>query len=268
MTRRFQDAFLRRSRKVCRSYASGPSREAGFHRVDLCVCIALVLLFGVLGVAAFSHGERDAKLAKCRNNLWELHKASVAYGDNHGGDTPPVGSSAQWAWDFSRASADELVSLGARRHNFYCPSLPSFYSDPDFLLYWDFFQDYRVIGYVMVTTGVPGVDLDERVFATSPPRWVVVGPQVATNFSIPEPERLAYIVDATLSIGSSTIREDNTYTGIVGASIQYSHRPAHMRGGLPEGGNLMMLDGHAEWRGFEKMKVRNDNNSFTPAFWW
>jgi prepilin-type processing-associated H-X9-DG protein len=36
-------------------------------------------------------------------------------------------------------------------------------------------------------------------------------------------------------------------------------------GKYPEGGNALMLDGHAEWRKFGLMRVRTDG---APSFWW
>ena len=47
----------------------------------------------------------------------------------------------------------------------------------------------------------------------------------------------------------------------------------HMKGKLPGGGNLLMLDGHAEWRRFELMHVRASNQSsgfspVPPTFWY
>jgi len=39
-----------------------------------------------------------------------------------------------------------------------------------------------------------------------------------------------------------------------------------MEGKLPLGGNVVCLDGHAEWRKFQKMTVRTDGSE--PSFWW
>jgi prepilin-type processing-associated H-X9-DG protein len=45
------------------------------------------------------------------------------------------------------------------------------------------------------------------------------------------------------------------------------HQSPHLasNGRLPEGGNLTMLDGHAEWRKFDRQRVRTDGD---PSFWW
>jgi prepilin-type processing-associated H-X9-DG protein len=44
------------------------------------------------------------------------------------------------------------------------------------------------------------------------------------------------------------------------------HSTAHLVGKIPAGGNLLMLDGHGEWRKFPAMTIRTDGTD--PAFWW
>jgi prepilin-type processing-associated H-X9-DG protein len=71
--------------------------------------------------------------------------------------------------------------------------------------------------------------------------------------------------DATISINGGEInRTGNGYTGIMGGWSK-PHNTAHLEGKLPAGGNLLFLDGHAEWRKFQAMRVRTDG---TPYFWW
>jgi prepilin-type processing-associated H-X9-DG protein len=142
-----------------------------------------------------------------------------------------------------------------------------YYNDAD--SYWGYSGSIvRVLGYVFATPGVPGVEPFYSVFTSPPPKWTFI-PQVATNYSMANPENLAYIVDTTLSVGTNPNRDLNQYSGIVGAAWQQPHQSAHMRGNMTEGGNLMMLDGHVEWRRFEKMMVRNsDVADSQPAFWW
>ena len=43
------------------------------------------------------------------------------------------------------------------------------------------------------------------------------------------------------------------------------HQAPHLNGRFPSGGNLLMADGHGEWRRFDKMRVRTDGD---PTFWW
>jgi len=236
---------------ACRSRVRGRQCRAGFHRVDLLACVSLILLCSVLGMTAFSHGEREARFEKCCNSLRQLHQVSVAYGLSHAGETPPAfppgTTGGSWPWDMSTATTDALLSLGARPEYFYCPTTPTYY-DAD--LYWGHFSSFRILGYVFATRG------SARVLSS----------EIVTNFAMTNPESRPYIADAILSSRANSFdREGNVYTGIFGAFPSSSHDSAHMRGQLPEGGNLMMLDGHIEWRVFERMKIRTTGS---PSFWW
>ena len=57
---------------------------------------------------------------------------------------------------------------------------------------------------------------------------------------------------------------------VAATNITESHSSAHLNpGGIPAGGNLIMLDNHVEWRKFDKMYVRTSpNGSGLPPFWW
>jgi prepilin-type N-terminal cleavage/methylation domain-containing protein/prepilin-type processing-associated H-X9-DG protein len=45
---------------------------------------------------------------------------------------------------------------------------------------------------------------------------------------------------------------------------------AHLNGATPDGGNILFLDGHADWRPFKQMRIRAfcGEGSGTPSFWW
>jgi hypothetical protein len=53
------------------------------------------------------------------------------------------------------------------------------------------------------------------------------------------------------------------------------HISAHLKGNVPAGGNIGMLDSHAEWRKFDLMVPRGSggvggaqDNGTCPTFWW
>jgi len=42
-----------------------------------------------------------------------------------------------------------------------------------------------------------------------------------------------------------------------------------VRGIHPVGGNILFVDGHLEWRKFEKMEIRHSPLPYIPPFhWW
>jgi prepilin-type processing-associated H-X9-DG protein len=105
------------------------------------------------------------------------------------------------------------------------------------------------------------------------------GPMTYTFPARPMTE-VVLAADATLS---QTAQHDPTmrytgnyeYTTITGGSYPKPHITAHLNGKVPAGGNIVMLDGHAEWRKFDAMTVRgyggvnaSDPNPSSPTFWW
>ena len=125
---------------------------------------------------------------------------------------------------------------------------------------------YRVIGYAVAFKGSGRVKATNITESFNPEPWTM-----RDGSSInPSPTERVIVADATLSLGDDMVnRRNNKYKGIDGAwpGHQTSHLGANA---YPDGGNLLFLDGHTEWRAFQAMEVRTSgNNSFdTPAFWW
>ena len=70
-------------------------------------------------------------------------------------------------------------------------------------------------------------------------------------------------VDATLPSGT------NNFNKIMGGWVIRGqlkpNRTSHLEGVRPQGGNVVFLDGHIEWRKFPRMVVRTTGE---PEFWW
>ena len=82
----------------------------------------------------------------------------------------------------------------------------------------------------------------------------------------PGPSARVIVACGTLSQGENqTDRTKNNYTKVMGGWDK-PHSSAHLNRQIPAGGNLGMLDGHVEWRSFDKMVIRTDGSD--PAFWW
>jgi len=71
--------------------------------------------------------------------------------------------------------------------------------------------------------------------------------------------------DATLSSQNSVSLPGLDNFTMVQGGYPKPHRAPHLKGIVPLGGNVGMLDGHAEWRKFEVMIPRTVNG---PYFWW
>jgi prepilin-type processing-associated H-X9-DG protein len=93
---------------------------------------------------------------------------------------------------------------------------------------------------------------------------------VTTMLPAPSPSVRVLLADATISApDENSVAKEATYnyTDIVGGYVKH-HISPHLNGKIPAGGNVGMLDGHTEWRAFQKMISRVDAGSGSPVFWW
>jgi prepilin-type processing-associated H-X9-DG protein len=78
------------------------------------------------------------------------------------------------------------------------------------------------------------------------------------------------LADATISRpgqNNEALAATYNFTDIAGGYTKH-HLSPHLEGRMPLGGNLAMLDGHAEWRKFRSMQPRTFQTSGSPVFWW
>jgi prepilin-type processing-associated H-X9-DG protein len=216
---------------------------------------------------ALSRAKEMAVRIKCMNNVKQLDLALHIYGgDNR--DKLPRSPGGSWSWDIAWDVGDLLVQNGCVWKGLYCPA--SGFTDNQNWIEWTLVTNvYRNCGYPMAMSGENGVNptnQNQTLTATS-----MVDP--ITGLSIPAPpitDRVL-VADATISNpgqDNEVNRSANTYTDVIGSLLIPPHRTYHMRGAMPVGGNLGMLDGHVQWRKFESMHVRTVKGYSGPVFWW
>ena len=86
-----------------------------------------------------------------------------------------------------------------------------------------------------------------------------------TTLNCKQPSSTELVVDATLSTGSDP--ETASFTEVRGGTYsrwQIFDRTNHIRHDRPEGGNILYVDGHLDWRPFTEMAVRVS----PPYHWW
>jgi prepilin-type processing-associated H-X9-DG protein len=173
---------------------------------------------------------------------------------------------AYWAWDLGTPLQVSLFQNGLTRNTLYCPANPE--QNNDGLWNYGAGGNIHVTGYAMTfpnTVALVATNINYHIYPESIPFGPIVMPPDSST-------KRVLIADATVSRqGEKDLinRAKNHYSGVRGGA-GFLHRANHLYGPVPDGGNLGMLDGHVEWRKFEKMIDRTDPaaGGITPEFWW
>ena len=243
--------------------------RAGFTLIELLVVIAIIAILAAMLLPALSRAKEKAIRIRCTSNLKQLGVACYIYaGDNSDKlFAYTQGTTAYWPWDVPEYPLmKNMLANGCVRGTLYCPANPE--QNNDTLWNWTVSGNdgYRVTGYAFTFPNTPAL-LSTNWNYKLTPQPIQYG---TLTFPAPSPSDRPMIADVTISEPGQNSPVPAYQTGYNWTKINGgwpNHRTSHLNKASPMGGNIVMLDGHAEWRKFKfPMLPRTDGSS--PTFWW
>ena len=253
-------------------------RREGFTLIELLVVIAIIAILAAMLLPALSNAKEKARRLICLNNEKQLYLSLHIYCDDNRDKLPYLNGGSAWCWDIPVAGTDSMLKNGCTKKTFYCPSTaPKFTDQENFLSansLWNFgLPSFDITGYTFAFTGPSSKLAVQYQNSRLLPETHVVS--ASSNYVDNLVDR-ELITDVVLSANNMLpISPADNFNNVQG-SFRLTHLSAHLKKGVPYGGNIVYKDGHAQWKKFNASNSNaslNDSKVRTalgdvPYFWW
>jgi prepilin-type N-terminal cleavage/methylation domain-containing protein/prepilin-type processing-associated H-X9-DG protein len=266
--------------------AIGGCLKKAFTLVELLVVIAVIAILAALLLPALSGAKDQAVRTDCENNERQQVLAFTMYASENK-EFLPVDTGAYQAWDLQQLAGNLLVAEGAPYKVWYDPGTAQLYNDQDYVAFWTNqsvmydgeSEALRHVGYTLTLPGI-GEYTEEDGTSFNYPTNVnqKLNPGAMTyngkNLPIVPSARVLVACVTITSLGTSAnlaVMEQYPWTALPHSldpdvpgtkPFTSSHLLPNRR---PLGGNMGMLDGHAEWRRFQNFIPRTGPQ---PSFYY
>ena len=231
------------------------------------------MLMAIL-MSALTSVKKHSKKLLCSNNLKQIGISLHSYGSENNSRLP-LNPGTDWLWDIAYSTTDYIIATGGNKYTFYCPFDPT--KQPGMPHIWQFSQNvapqtapgsvpepqtgrdqhYRVTGYFWMMDTPAG----KTFLPQGKPKkqWV-------TTLACAKASSTELVTDATLSADPDP--NHTTFTQVKGGLWNrwaiYDRTNHLIDADTPAGGNIVFVDGHLEWRPFDRMEAR----FWYPYHWW
>jgi prepilin-type N-terminal cleavage/methylation domain-containing protein len=241
-----------------RSVGFGAKKWAeAFTLIELLVVIAVIALLMAILLPALRRAREQSLKVVCSNNLKQIGLGLHIYGGENDGRLP-VNVGGNWCWDLGNSTADFIMkATGKNKDIFYCPA--DYTKDgPNREVCWKFNGDFHVTGYFWMMVRDPPLTLNPLNTPGTPKKYWV------KTFNERQPATVDLVTDATISTTATPPDYLHVQGGLWGM-INLLDRTNHIRGDKADGGNVLYLDEHVQWRPFSEMQMRLNMN---PRHYW
>jgi prepilin-type N-terminal cleavage/methylation domain-containing protein len=268
----------------------GESRWAAFTLIELLVVIAIIAILAAMLLPALASAKERAYRINCMSNMKQVAINLFIYAGDSQETMPGYDSGGPWAWDLSIQPANVLVSgvpnttipSAQQRKIIYDPAVQAdVVAGNDGL--WPPLYSHPIIGYAylawradwnadLVHDGSGNIKL---LPPTDSHITTISSGEIQRNFVKKTTAFASGMNVSTTELYADTTPSVDTGSGYdfldvpnTGMSMTTPCHSGHMVKNLPGGGNILFLDGYAQWRIFREMHPWYDCVNQGVRFWF